>query len=112
MRGSVFAGSWEMKLTRQQHESAYRIKLKDPRNYEPIFRHLAGLGHNMSKLSLNVVQEKSGLNKQRALQFLRELEEEGLAKVRGGGGGVESYLEWADGIDPREVGRASEEPIR
>lgn len=100
-----------MALTDAQRESIYRLRLKQPAA-KPLLDHLAGLKHNMRETSLNVVETYSGLNKQRSLELMREIPETGVAAINGGGGGVASFLKWADGVDVREIGRDTNEPLR
>ncbi|MBS0386101.1 MAG: hypothetical protein JSS00_12215 [Proteobacteria bacterium] len=100
-----------MALTDEQRESVYRLVRKQPK-FKPFFDYLADLKHNMKESSLNVVETQSGLNKQGSLELMREIAATGVASVGGGGGGVSSYLVWADGIDIRDVGRSSREPLR
>lgn len=71
-----------------------------------------GLKLRLKETSLNVVETYSGLNKQGSLELMREIAETGVATVRGGGGGVASFLAWADGVDIREVGKDTDEPLR
>ncbi|MBX3431587.1 MAG: hypothetical protein KF779_18525 [Hyphomonadaceae bacterium] len=66
----------------------------------------------MKETSLNVIETYSGLNKHGSLELMRELAETGLATLRGGGGGVASFLAWAENIDIREVGTDTDEPLR
>ena len=66
----------------------------------------------MKETSLNVVETASGLNRQLSLELMREIAETGVATVRGGGGGVSSFLAWSDGVDIREVGKSTHEPLR
>ena len=100
-----------MALTDAQREAIYRLRRKRP-NADGLFKHLAELKHNMRETSLNVVETYSGLNRQLSLELMREIAETGVATVRGGGGGVASFLAWAEGIDSREIGRHTDEPLR
>lgn len=43
---------------------------------------------------------------------MRDIADTGLATIRGGGGGVASFLAWADSVDIREVGTDTDEPLR
>ena len=101
-----------MGLTDQQREGIYRLRRKRPAATEGFLRHLADLKHNMRETSLNVVETYSGLNKQGSLELMREIAETGVATIGGGGGGVASFLKWADGIDVRSIGRDTAEPLR
>ncbi|MGH6949686.1 MAG: hypothetical protein ACREH4_02345 [Vitreimonas sp.] len=100
-----------MALTDAQREAIYRLRRKRP-NAKGLFEHLAKLKNNMRETSLNVVETASGLNKQHSLELMREIAETGVATVRGGGGGVSSFLAWADGVDSREIGKGTDEPLR
>ncbi|MES1156419.1 MAG: hypothetical protein ABUL73_01450 [Alphaproteobacteria bacterium] len=100
-----------MSITDAQRESIYRLRRKKP-NADGLFKHLAELKLNMRETSLNVVETYSGLNKQGSLELMREIAETGVATIHGGGGGVASFLAWADGIDVREIGQKTDEPLR
>ena len=100
-----------MSLTDAQRESIYRLRRKRS-TAGALFEHLASLKHNMRETSLNVVETYSGLNKHGSLELMREIAETGVATLAGGGGGVSSYLAWADGVDVREIGRDTNEPLR
>lgn len=100
-----------MALTDAQRERIFRLRRERPA-VVGLLNHLAELQHKMNKTSLNVVETYSGLNSKGALELMREIEETGVANIRGGGGGVASYLEWAEGVDVREIGRDTAEPLR
>jgi hypothetical protein len=73
---------------------------------------LAKLQRNMRETSVSVVEDASGLNRALSLDLMREIAETGVASVRGGGGGQESYLAWAEGLDCREIGKDTDTPLR
>jgi len=98
-------------LTDAQRESIYRIRRTRPQA-DGLFRHLAAYKIRIKETSLNVVETYSGLNRHGSLELMREIEQTGLATIHGGGGGVASFLTWADGIDIREVGTDTDEPLR
>lgn len=98
-------------LTDAQCEKIYRIRRKRPQA-DGLFKHLAGYKIRVKETSLNVVETYSGLNRHGSLELMRELAETGLATMRGGGGGVASFLEWVDGVDIREVGTDTDTPLR
>jgi uncharacterized protein (DUF39 family) len=98
-------------LTDAQREAIYRIRCKRPQA-DGLFKHLAGYKIRIKETTLNVVETYSGLNKQGSLELMREIAETGLATIRGGGGGVISFLTWADSVDIREVGAETDEPLR
>jgi hypothetical protein len=98
-------------LTDAQREAVYRIRRKRPQA-DGLFKHLAGYKIRIKETSLNVVETHSGINKQGSLELMREIEETGLATIRGGGGGVASFLVWVDGVDIREVGSDTDTPLR
>lgn len=98
-------------LSDAQREAVYRIRRKRPQA-DGLFKHLAAYKIRIKETSLNVVETYSGLNKQGSLELMRELADTGLATIRGGGGGVPSFLAWADSIDIREVGSETDEPLR
>ncbi len=100
-----------MALTDAQREAIYRLRLNKPQTVG-LFRHLAGLQRNMRKTSVSVVEEASGLNRHLSIELMHDLEKAGVASVHGGGGGQESYLAWADGIDSREIGKDTDTPLR
>jgi hypothetical protein len=93
-----------MALTDAQREAIYRLRLRKP-TANGLFTHLAGLKLKMKETSVTVVEKSSGLNRHLSLALMREIESTGVATVRGGGGGQESYLAWADGVDCREYRR-------
>lgn len=101
-----------MALTDQQKEGIYRLRLRRPAATEGFFKHLAELKLNMRETSLNVVETYSGLNKQGSLELMREIAQTGVATIGGEGGGVASFLKWADDIDVRSIGRDTLEPLR
>jgi hypothetical protein len=98
-------------LTDAQREAVYRIRRKRPQA-DGLFRHLAGYKIRIKETSLNVVETYSGLNKQGSLELMREIAETGLATIRGGGGGVASFLAWEESVDIREVGSDTDAPLR
>jgi hypothetical protein len=98
-------------MTDLQREAIFRLRRERPA-IGGLLRHLAELKHNMRETSLNVVETYSGLNKQGSLELMREVEKAGVAAIGGGGGGVASFLKWADNIDVREIGRDTNEPLR
>ncbi len=101
-----------MPLTGEQRESVYRLVKNQPK-YQPFFEYLAGLGQNTHKSSLEVVQTRSGLNEQLSRKLMHDVENEThLAKVQGGGNGVQQFLAWKEDVDVREVGRSFREPLR
>jgi hypothetical protein len=101
-----------MPLTGEQRESIYRLVHNEPK-YEPFFESLAGLGRNTHDFSLSVVQSRSGLNEQLSRKLMHDIEAKtGLAKVQGGGNGVQHFLAWKEDVDVREVGRSYREPLR
>lgn len=100
-----------MSLTDAQREAIYRLRLKKP-NANGLFKHLAALQSNTRETSVSVVENASGLNRQLSLELMREIAETGVASVRGGGGGQESYLAWAEGVDCREIGNDTDTPLR
>lgn len=100
-----------MALTDAQRERIYRLRRERPA-IGGLLKHLAELQHNMRKTSLNVVETYTGLNSKGALDLMREIEKAGVATIGGGGGGVASYLAWADNIDVREIGRDTDQPLR
>ena len=101
-----------MPLTGEQSESVYRLVRKEPK-YKPFFESLADMGRNTHEFSLSVIQTRSGLNEQLARKLMHDIEAEtGLAKVQGGGGGVQQFLAWKEDVDVREVGRSFREPLR
>jgi hypothetical protein len=100
-----------MALTDEQREAIYRLRLRQPA-VGGLLRHLAELKLNMRETSLNVVEEYSGLNRHGSLELMREIEKTGVATIGGGGGGVASFLRWADNIDVREIGRDTDQPLR
>ncbi|HRP11673.1 MAG TPA: hypothetical protein PLK37_11605 [Terricaulis sp.] len=100
-----------MALTDAQREAIYRLRRRRP-NADGLFKHLAGLQRNMRETSVSTVEDASGLNRPLALELMREIAQAGVASVRGGGGGQESYLAWADGVDSREVGTDTDTPLR
>lgn len=95
-----------MALTDAQRESIYRLRLKEP-NSQSYFKHLAELARNMRESSVNVVETYSGMNRPKSLALMRKIAELGIAKIHGGGAGVDTTLQWVDGVDSREVGRAA-----
>ncbi len=100
-----------MALTDAQREAIYRLRLKKP-NANGLFKHLAEMQQRRSKTSVSVVEGSSGLNRTLSLELMREIAETGVAAVHGGGGGQESYLEWVDGVDCREIGKDTDTPLR
>jgi len=100
-----------MAMTDLQKEAIFRLRRERPA-IGGLLRHLAELKHNMRETSLNVVETYSGLNKQGSLELMREIEKTTVATIGGGGGGVASFLKWADNIDVREIGRDTNEPLR
>jgi hypothetical protein len=98
-------------LTDAQREAVYRIRRNRPQA-DGLFKHLAGYKIRVKETSLNVVETYSGLNRHGSLELMRDLAETGLATIRGGGGGVASFLTWADAVDIREVGADTDEPLR
>jgi hypothetical protein len=110
-RARELLGRLRMALTDLQREAIYRLRLKQPA-VGGLLKHLAELKLNMRETSLNVVETYSGLNKQGSLELMREIAATGVATLGGGGGGVASYLAWADSIDIREIGRDTNEPLR
>ncbi|WP_395645926.1 hypothetical protein [Terricaulis sp.] len=100
-----------MALTDAQREAIYRIRRNRPAS-AGFFEHLAKLQHNMKKASLSVVEQSSGMNRKLSLQLMKEIAETGVASVRGGGGGEESYLAWDDNVDCREIGKKTDTPLR
>ncbi|MDZ4690188.1 hypothetical protein [Terricaulis sp.] len=100
-----------MALTDAQREAIYRLRLKKP-NAGGLFKHLAEMQQNRRQTSVSVVENASGLNRALALELMREIEQAGVAKVLGGGGGQESYLAWNDGVDCREIGKDTDAPLR
>jgi hypothetical protein len=100
-----------MALTDAQREAIYRLRLKKP-NARGLFKHLAEMQQNRRQTSVSVVENASGLNRALALELMREIEQAGVAKVLGGGGGQESYLAWNDGVDCREIGKDTDAPLR
>lgn len=98
-------------LTDAQRERIYFIRRQRPAS-AGFFEHLAKLQNNMKKASISVVEQSSGMNRKLSLQLMNEIAETGVASVRGGGGGEESYLAWGDDIDCREVGRETDQPLR
>lgn len=100
-----------MALTDAQREAIYRLRLRKP-STNGLFKHLAELQRNMRKISVSVVESSSGLNRPLSLELMRDIAGTGVASVHGGGGGQESYLEWADGVDPRDVGKETDAPLR
>lgn len=73
---------------------------------------LAGLGQNTHESSLSVVQKRSELNEQLSRELMKHIAETGLAKIKGGGGGVQNFIAWNADIDVREVGRSANAPLR
>ncbi len=100
-----------MALTDAQREAIYRLRLKKPQAIG-LFKHLAEMQQRRSKTSVSVVEDASGLNRPLSLELMREIAETGVASVQGGGGGQESYLEWAEGIDCRAIGKDTDTPLR
>ncbi|MFO1016836.1 MAG: hypothetical protein U1E03_04510 [Hyphomonadaceae bacterium] len=100
-----------MALTDAQREAIYRLRLKKP-NANGLFKHLAEMQQRRSKTSVSVVEGSSGLSRTLSLELMREIAETGVAAVHGGGGGQESYLEWIDGVDCREIGKDTDTPLR
>ncbi|MEQ1619531.1 MAG: hypothetical protein ABL883_14445 [Terricaulis sp.] len=100
-----------MPLTDGQREAIYRLRLKRP-GATGLFNHLAGLQRNMRETSVSVVETSSGLNRHLSIELMNEIAEAGVATVHGGGGGKETYLSWADGVDSREVGNGADQPLR
>ena len=100
-----------MALTDGQREAIYRLRLRKP-IATGLFKHLAELQRNMRETSVSVVENASGLNRPLSLELMREIAETGVASVRGGGGGQESYLAWSDGVDCREIGKDTDTPLR
>jgi hypothetical protein len=100
-----------MALTDAQREAIYRLRLRKP-IANGLFKHLAGLKHKMKETSVSVVEKSSGLNRQLSLELMREIQDTGVARLRGGGGGQESFLAWADGVDCREIGKDTDTPLR
>lgn len=98
-------------LTDAQREAIYRIRRKRPQA-DGLFKHLAAYKIRVKETTLNVVETYSGLNKHGSLELMRDLADTGLATLRGGGGGVASFLAWADNVDIREVGNDTNEPLR
>lgn len=98
-------------LTDADREKVYRIRRKLPQA-DGLFKHLAGYKIRIKETSLNVVETYSGMNKQGSLDLMRELAGTGLATLRGGGGGVATFLEWDERVDIREVGGETDEPLR
>lgn len=100
-----------MALTDAQREAIYRLRRTTP-NAAGLFKHLAQMKQRRSETSVAVVEQASGLNRRLSLELMREIERSGVAKLLGGGGGQESYLAWADGIDCREIGKDTDTPLR
>jgi hypothetical protein len=100
-----------MSITDAQREAIYRLRLRKP-TANGLFKHLAGLKLKMKETSVSVVEKASGLNRQLSLELMREIEDTGVASIRGGGGGQESYLAWSDGVDCREIGKDTDTPLR
>jgi len=100
-----------MAMTGEQRESIFRLRRERPAICG-LLKHLAELKHNMRETSLNVVETYSGLNKQGSLELMRAIEKTGVATIGGGGGGVASFLKWAENVDVREIGRDTNEPLR
>lgn len=100
-----------MALTDAQKEAIYRLRLKRP-NATGLFRHLAELQRNMRQVSVSVVESSSGLNRHLSIELMKEIAETGVASVHGGGGGQETYLAWAEGVDGREIGKETDAPLR
>lgn len=100
-----------MALTDAQREAIYRLGLKE-RSYTRYFKYLSALQLNMRQCSASVVETKSGLNRENALELMREIAEIGVAEFHPAGGGQPSYLAWKDGVDSRDVGRSADKPLR
>ncbi|MFZ2031520.1 MAG: hypothetical protein WAU68_14500 [Vitreimonas sp.] len=100
-----------MPLNDEQREGIYRLRLKQPA-VGGLLRHLAELKLNMRETSLNIVETHSGLNKKGSLELMHEIARTGVATIGGGGGGVASFLKWADSVDVREIGRDTDKPLR
>lgn len=100
-----------MAPTDAQREAIYRLRLKKP-NANGLFKHLAEMQQRRSRTSVSVVEDSSSLNRALSLELMREIAETGVAAIHGGGGGQESYLEWADGVDCREIGKDTDTPLR
>ncbi len=100
-----------MALTDAQREAIYRLRLKRP-SAAGLFNHLAGLQRNVRETSVSVVENSSGLNRHLSIELMNEIMEAGVATMRGGGGGKETYLAWADGVDCREIGKDTDQPLR
>lgn len=98
-------------LTDAQRGAVYRIRRKQPQA-DGLFKHLAAYKIRVKETSLNVVETYSGLNRHGSLELMRDLAGTGLATLRGGGGGVASFLTWDDKIDIREVGTDTDTPLR
>jgi hypothetical protein len=100
-----------MPLTDAQREAIYRLG-RSQHNYTQFFRYLSELQHNMRQSSVNVVENKSGLNHKNSLDLMRKIAETGVAKMHLGGGGQASYLAWSEEVDIRDVGRSADKPLR
>ena len=100
-----------MALTDAQREAIYRLRLKKP-NANGLFKHLAEMQQRRSKTSVCVGEGCCGLSRTLSLELVRGIAETGVAAVHGGGGGQESYLEWIDGVDCREIGKDTDTPLR
>jgi hypothetical protein len=100
-----------MSITGAARERIYWIRKHRPAS-AGFFDQLAKLQHNMKKTSLSVVEKSSGMNRQLSLKLMKEIAETGVASVRGGGGGEESYLAWNEDVDCREIGKDTDTPLR
>lgn len=100
-----------MALTDAQRESIYRIAQRQPKTLQ-FFKYLSELQLNMRQSSVNVVENRSGLNHKNSLELMREIAKTGVAEMHPGGGGQGSYLAWRDDVDIREVGRSADKPLR
>jgi hypothetical protein len=100
-----------MAITDAQKEAIFRLRRRKP-VANGFFKHMAELQRNMRETSVSVVERASGLGRQPSLELMREIAETGVATIQGGGGGQESYLAWADGIDSRTIGKDTDMPLR
>jgi len=100
-----------MAITDAQREAIYRLGRKQ-HNYTQFFKYLSMLQKNMRQSSADVVENHSGLNREKSIALMKEIASTGVAEFHPAGGGQSSYLAWGDGVDIRDVGKSADQPLR
>lgn len=97
-----------MALSGHQRELLHKLYRK-----EPPFQRFAEWAErrliNARKTTVTTVEEKTGLNRQHAIDLMQDIAATGIAEFKRGAGGKVSELAWRHDI--REVGKAAREGL-